>query len=164
MQRRARNRGFTIIEVMIVTTLIAILAVLARAAVLRINTHARASAFWNDCRVFSEAFNRYAQERGSFPADQTVARQLPAGMTDYLRQTNWLRTTPLGGNYEWDNKDAKNSFGVTFNGAIKVTGCTWTTANLQSIDRWFDDGNLSAGNFRVTDAGATVFFVVEVAK
>jgi len=164
MSARLRHRGFTIVELMITVTLIAILAMLVRAEVQRVNTRARASAYWNDCRVFSEAFNRYAQDRGSFPADQTVTGQLPPNMSDYLPQTSWLRTTPLGGRYEWDNKDANNSLGVTFNAAIKVTSCTWTTTNLQKIDTWFDDGNLTTGNFRVTDAGATVIFVIENAS
>ena len=151
-------------ELMIVTLMIAVLGLMARTAVQRVNTRARASAFWNDCRVFSEAFNRYAQEKGDFPADQTTTGVVPTNMAGYLNSTQWLRVTPLGGRYEWDNKDAKNSLGVTFRAAIKVTSCTWTTANLLKIDRWFDDGNLSTGNLRVTDAGATVIFVMEVSR
>ena len=164
MRRRPHNAGFSLFEVAFATLIIALLALASRAAIARINTRANATAYWNDCRVFAEAFNRYAQERGSFPADQTVTGTLPPGMSDYLRQTNWLRTTPLGGRYEWDNKDAKNSLGVIFNGAIKVTSCRWSLDNLSQLDRWFDDGNLSTGNIRATDAGATVLFVVEVSK
>ena len=164
MQSHARHRGFTLVEVMIVTTVIAILAMAARTAVKRVGTRARASAYWNDCRVFAEAFNRYAQEKGSFPADQTKTGVVPANMAGYINSTQWLRATPLGGRYEWDDKSAKNSLGVTFNGAIKVTKCTWKVADLQLIDRWFDDGNLATGSLRVADAGATVFFVVEAGK
>jgi hypothetical protein len=119
--------------------------------------------YWNDCRVFSEALSRYAQEKGSFPADQTVAGVLPPGTGDYLRQAAWLRTTPLGGTYEWDNKDACNSLGVTFNAAVKVMGCTWTLDNLRLLDKWLDDGSLTTGSIRVTDAGSTVIFVIESA-
>ncbi len=158
---RSSRRGFTIVELMIVTTMIAILVAMGRTAIKRINTRARGSAFWNDCRVFAEAFNRCAQEKGSFPADQTVIGVLPSNMDGYLNRNAWLRTTPLGGRYDWDNKDAKNSLGVTFNAAIKVTGCTWTTTDLQKLDKAFDDGNLATGNIRVTDVGATVIFVVE---
>ncbi len=161
MQASTRSRGFTVTELMVVTTLIGILAMMSTAAVQNLGKHAEAAAFVNDGRVFSEAFNRYAQERGSFPADQTAAHQVPTGMADYLKATNWLRTTPLGGTYEWDNKDAANSLGTTFNGAIKVTGCSWTITNLQRLDSWFDDGNLATGNIVVADAGATVYFVIE---
>lgn len=161
MQRRVRNRGFTVTEIMVVTTLISLLAMMSTAAVQRLSKHAESSAFWNDGRVFAEAFGRHAQERGSYPADQTVTGEVPAGMADYLRATNWLRITPLGGRYEWDNKDATNSLGVVFNAAIKVTGCTWTLDNLLRLDQIYDDGNLATGNIIVTDAGTTVFFVIE---
>ncbi len=155
------TRGFTLTEIMIVTTLIAMLAMVSTAAVQRLSKHAESAAFWNDGRVFAEAFGRYAQERGSYPEDQTAMGQVPAGMADYLRSTNWLRITPLGGRYEWDNKEATNSLGVVFNAAIKVTGCTWTFENLERLDRLYDDGNLATGNIIVTDAGTTVFFVIE---
>jgi prepilin-type N-terminal cleavage/methylation domain-containing protein len=161
---RARRHGFTLVEVMIVVLIISLLAMMGRVAVQRLNLRARASAYWNDCRVFSEAFNHYAQEKGNFPPDQNGAGLFPPNMDPYLNRTQWLRKTPLGGTYDWDNKTASNSTGVKFNGAIRVNNCTWTTTNLQKIDRWFDDGNLATGNFRVTDAGATVLFVVEPFK
>jgi len=161
MQSAQCNRGFTVTELMMVTTLIGILTMMGGSAFQRLRRHSEGSAFWNDCRVFAEAFGRHAQERGSYPADQTIPGQVPVGMSEYLRSPNWLRTTPLGGTYEWDNKDAVNSLGVVFNAAIKVTGCTWTIDGLQELDRWFDDGNLATGNIIVTDAGATIYFVVE---
>jgi prepilin-type N-terminal cleavage/methylation domain-containing protein len=161
MQRRVRNRGFTVTEIMVVTTLVSLLAMMSTAAVQRLGKHAESAAYWNDARVFAEAFGRYAQERGSYPEDQTVTGEVPAGMSDYLRTTNWLRITPLGGRYEWDNKDATNSLGVVFNAAIKVTGCSWTITNLLRLDQLYDDGNLTTGNIIVTDAGTTVFFVIE---
>ena len=164
MTSRSRANLFQTWPDMIVVMLIALLGLMGRVAVQRINTRSRASAFWNDCRVFSEAFNRYAQERGDFPADQTKTGVVPANMTGYLSSNQWLKVTPLGGRYDWDNKDAKNSLGVTFRAAIKVTSCTWKLDKLTQIDRWFDDGNLTTGNFRVTDAGATVIFVTEAVR
>ena len=163
MQLASRQsiRGYTLVEVMIVASMIAIVMMGMRAAFLRVTARSQATVFWNDCRVFSEAFSRYAQEKGSYPADQTVASVVPAGMEDYLRSTSWLRTTPLGGTYEWDNKDAHNSLGVTFNAAVKVTGCTWTLDKLLLLDQWLDDGSLTTGSIRVTDAGSTVIFVIE---
>lgn len=164
MRKRSKTAGFSLFEVTFAALIIGIMAMLARVAIIRVNMRARASTFWNDGRVFSEAFNRYAQEKGSFPADQTVAVSMPPGMDGYLKQTNWLRTTPLGGRYEWDNKDAKNSLGVVFNGAIKVTGCTWKLEDLRTLDKWFDDNSITTGTFRVTDVGATAFFVVEAGR
>jgi hypothetical protein len=146
---------------MIVTTLIGIRAMISTAAVQNLSKHAEAAAFVNDGRVFAEAFNRWTQERGSFRVDQTAARQVPVGMNEYLKATNWLRTTPLGGTYGWDNREAVNSLDAPFKGAINVTGCTWKIANLSRLDGWFDDSNLANGNIVVSDAGGTVYFVLE---
>lgn len=161
MDPRASKRGFTLYELQIAVLAIAILAAMSWTAFQRINTRSRGSAFWNDCRVFSEAFYRYAQEKGTFPPDQTTRNTVPPNMTGYLNTTNWLRITPLGGDYEWDDISAANSFGTPFRGAIRVNGATLKLAQLQQIDAWFDDGNMSTGNMRITDGGATVIFIVE---
>lgn len=159
-----RCDGFSLIEVMIVVLTISLLALMGRVAVKRINLRARASSYWNDCRVFSTAFYQYAQEKGDFPADQNGVGLFPPNMDGYLNRTQWLRKTPLGGTYDWDNKTANNSTGVKFSGVIRVNNCNWTTANLLKVDQWYDDGNLATGNIRVTDAGATVLYIMEPLK
>lgn len=161
MKLKSSLRGYSLTELMIMTTLFGLLAMITPPAFQRINARSQGSMFMNDMRVFGEAFGRHAQERGSFPADQTNPHQVPAGMDAYFRQDSWLRTSPLGGTYEWDNKDAVNNLGVTLNAAIKVQGCTWTLAQLQELDRRFDDGDLTTGNLVVTDAGTTVVYVIE---
>lgn len=156
--------GFTLVEVMIVVLIIGILAMMTRVAVKRINLRARSAAYWSDCRVFSEAFHRYAQEKGSFPPDQGGAGLFPAAMAGYIKPAQWLRTTPLGGTYDWDNETASNSTRVKFRAALRINKCNWPIANLQQLDRWFDDGNIATGTFRVTDAGATILYVIEPLK
>eukprot|EP01034_Spumella_vulgaris_P009731 gene9731-12349_t len=72
MSTVSSRRGFSLTEVMIVTTLIGILAMLSQSAFQHLSARAQSAAYWNDVRVFAEAFNRHAQERGAYPADQTL--------------------------------------------------------------------------------------------
>ena len=141
--------------------IVGILALLAVETIAQVQLRAKSAAYLNDCRVFSAAFFHYAQEKGDFPPDQNGRKIFPAVMDGYLSRSQWLRMTPLGGDYDWDNKDATNSFGVRFKAAIRLNGCTMTLPQLRKIDGWIDDGNLATGVLRVTDAGATVFFVME---
>jgi len=145
---------------MIVTSLIAMLAASALAAFQRVSIRAQASAYFGDVRVFSEGFGRHAQEKGAYPAAGTPG-QVPPGMTDYLRESNWQKRSPIGGQYEWIDKDTAVGLGLPYNAAIRVAGCTWTMDQLRLLDGWFDDGNLSTGSFAVADAGTTVYFVIE---
>jgi hypothetical protein len=48
-----------------------------------------------------------------------------------------------------------------FKAVIRINGCPMKVSELQQIDNWIDDGNLTKGNFRVTDAGATVLYIIE---
>jgi len=161
MKATVRCRGFTLMEVMIVVALIGILGGMARLAISRATLRARGTAYLNDCRVFAEAFQRYAMEKGRYPADQTRRGRVPTEMVPYLRSAAWLRRTPLGGDYEWDDSRASTPLRPRVAAAIRVNGCTLRIQELEQIDRWYDDGNLGTGNLRATNAGTRVFYIIE---
>ena len=54
-----------------------------------------------DLRVFSAAFQSYAQEKGDWPPGDAVPGAFPPGMAGHLGKTNWERVTPVGGLYTW---------------------------------------------------------------
>ncbi len=158
---RTAPAGFSLIEVMIVVTVIGILGGMARVAFAHVTLRARAAAYINDCRVFSEAFQRYTTEKGAMPPEQTRRRTVPTGMGTYLRASDWLKETPIGGDYEWDTNAIGIARRLGFNGGIRVNGSKLKLADLRQIDRWFDDGNLATGNLIVRNGGARVFFILE---
>lgn len=143
-QRTKAYPGFTLVEIMIVVVIIGMLAAMAVPAFQQVRERSQNSALANDLRIFAEAFETYAMEYGSYPADAGVG-VVPAemlGEKSSLDVVKFTATTPVGGRYDWD----ENVFG--FAGAVSVTDTTMSTAQLQQFDADFDDGNLSTGQFR----------------
>ena len=52
-------------------------------------------------------------------AAECAAGVMPAGMTGRLNDTTWLRTTPMGGKYNWENNQLH--FGVRNQAAIAIS-------------------------------------------
>lgn len=158
MRNVSKQRGFTLVEIMIVVTIIGILATLALPAFQRVTLRTRGTAFLNEGRVFAEAFTRYAQENGQFPSASGRAN-FPDEMEGYIKRETWGRTTPVGGNYSWDDYRNRNRSG--HNGAIMVTRATLDMPEMRLIDSWLDDGNIRTGNIQVRAGGSTIYYMVE---
>ncbi|HEY1794189.1 MAG TPA: hypothetical protein VGG34_14830 [Opitutaceae bacterium] len=112
--------------------------------------NARSSAVMNDLRVYAGAFQAYAQEHGDWPAGGAAPGAFPAGMDGYLNQTNWQRTTPIGGNYEFATQSPQggNRYAAVIIIASSTANPVTSDANqLTDIDKKLDDGNLATGNF-----------------
>jgi prepilin-type N-terminal cleavage/methylation domain-containing protein len=148
MQRhKGFNEAFTLVEIMIVVSVIALLAMIAVPSFLRAREQARSAKFVNALRIASGAFEVYAAEHNGYPAD--VSRGIvPPGMATYFGKTfDWTKPTPFGGNWDWDY----NVFGFT--AAVSAVGMNSTTAQMLEIDSKFDNGDLSSGAFQ--DVGSS---------
>ena len=117
-----RAAGFTLVEIMIVVSVIALLAVMVVPSFLRARQQAQNAKFMNGLRVASGAFEQYAIEHGAYPPDVNRG-VVPTGMETYFGPTfDWTKPTPIGGNWDWDYM----VFGFT--AAVSVVG---TTASAQ---------------------------------
>ena len=113
--------------------------------------NARSSAVMNDLRVYSGAFQAYAQEHGDWPPGGGAPGVFPAGMEGYLSQTNWSRTTPIGGNYQFATQSPQGGGRYA---AVIIIACVGeqrrsrpTSTSSPTSTRKLDDGNLVTGNF-----------------
>jgi prepilin-type N-terminal cleavage/methylation domain-containing protein len=146
MKIMRRAAAFTLVEIMIVVSIIALLALMALPSFLRAREHARAAKFMNGVRIATDAFQMYATENNAYPADVNRA-VVPAGMALYFGPTlDWRKPTPIGGNWDWDY----HVFGFT--AGVSVVGSSADVTQMTDIDGKLDDGNLSTGAFKGTAA------------
>ena len=138
--------GFTLVEIMIVVSIIALLTVIAVPSFLRARQRAQNAKLVNGLRIASDAFQMYATEHGDYPADVNRAT-VPAGMDLYFGANfDFTKPTPIGGNWDWDYKQ----FGFT--AGVSVIGSGVGDTRMSEIDATIDDGDLNTGGFQNTAA------------
>jgi len=150
--------GFTILELMIVVAIIGLLVVLAIPNFVKQRMRTQDTAFLNDLRVLSAAFEQYAIERGDYPPDTGPGSE-PAGFSEYMpSHIHWGEEPRIGGNWEWDRaKDrASKIFGVY--AGLSVVAPQRTSSQMADIDAEMDDGDLDTGRFRRRDGGYICVF------
>jgi prepilin-type N-terminal cleavage/methylation domain-containing protein len=140
------NRGFTVIEIMIATAIIGLLAVLAMPAISNSGIRTKNRIFATEIKTAGHAFVQYAIDHDTYPADTTPS-MMPSGMSGYLSRFRWTEETAIGGKWDWDS----NQFGVS--AAVSVHSPDWSTEQMAKIDGLIDDGNLATGQFRARVSG-----------
>jgi prepilin-type N-terminal cleavage/methylation domain-containing protein len=144
MEIMRRTSAFTLVEIMIVVSIIALLALMALPGFLRARQRAQDAKFMNALRVANDAFQMYATENNAYPGDVNRA-VVPAGMAMYFGPTlNWTKPTPIGGNWDWDY----HVFGFT--AGVSVVGSPADVTQMTDVDANLDDGDLSTGGFKST--------------
>ena len=138
---RRRRAAFTLVEIMIVVVIIGLLAAIAIPAFKRVQMSAQTSRAANDFRDFSQAFETYATQNGTWPANAS-AGVVPAGMSGSFKTSVWAATTSIGGRWNWDRSLGSVSAGVS------IQNFTASDAQLAAIDAKLDDGDLSSGVFQ----------------
>ena len=151
---KQKNRGFTLVEIMIVVIIIGVLAVMAYPAFLKVKTHSLASRIANDFRSFSGLFEVYTLDNGTFPADASPGA-IPAGMENYIKTSDWTSMSPIGGNYDW----IYNGPTGTPVAAIAISGYTTGDEPLLKLDEIMDDGSLGSGIIQKT--GGSIIYIIE---
>ncbi len=149
-----RTSAFTLVEIMIVVAIIALLAAMALPSFLRARERAKDAKFMNALRIATDAFQMYAMENNTYPADANRA-VVPAGMALYFGPTlDWTKPTPIGGDWDWDY----HVFGFT--AGVSVIASPVDATQLTEVDAKIDDGDLSSGAFKST-AGDRYTSIIE---
>lgn len=173
--RRGRTRGFALLEVAFALLIMVLGASLVLLLAGRSQQRRNCDNYIQDLRVFSAAFADYHQQHNTWPPASFANAALPAEISQTLKDTNWLKGSPVGGNYGWVAPDPASTAdhgpgrGWGGRGAVTLTAFApgfplgLNQSDLLYIDGQIDDGNLATGRFRTGFNGWPVY-LVEAAK
>lgn len=163
-----RQRGFTIVELLVVIVVIAVLASVTIVVYSGARTRAQATQIATDLKAIEKAFHLYKQSIGlaTWPSDNDATYltgnanpTIATIITAQIGFRNFLATAPvptgIGVSYAFD------SDGDTYDGcSTNTSGVDIYVANatnndlMQAVDSAMDDGNLGCGRVRI---GGTSF-------
>ena len=164
---RQSNAAFSLIELMVVVTILSLLFLIAVPTYQRLQRKARTAAIVTDFRVYATAFQAHAHDTGTWPPE-SPAGVVPTGMTpEELKFDDWVHITPMGGKFDWENNQVHpggTSPGGRWRAAITISPTSDApivndAALLLDIDRAIDDGDLNAGSFRLGFGGNPLFVI-----
>ncbi|MFA5356562.1 MAG: prepilin-type N-terminal cleavage/methylation domain-containing protein [Candidatus Omnitrophota bacterium] len=140
-----KNKGFTLVEIMIVVAIIALLAAIAIPNLLRQRITANESAAQATLRTISTAFETYAAaNNGQYPTD--VATQLIGVTPPYLNEnyfTKCVAATPCSG------------YVYAVSGTLATTGYTVTARPVSCTTSGTKSYQVTTGSVLSTDVACT---------
>ena len=148
-------RGFTLIELMIVVTLIGVLSSVAIPYYQSYTDKARLTGMAVRLGKWANEFSIWAQAYGKYPDDSHIVLPPEAGGELAIDNTTWLASTGLGGNWNWEGPDNYPYAGIA------ILGATASAKQIVLFDQIIDDGNLATGKFRLTANGRHTYILNE---
>lgn len=149
------SRGFSIMELIVVVTLITTLATAVLLMVQGQTNKSKLSSVANTARMINEAASVYRMENGVWPKDvdnsivpPEIAASLPANL--------FRRDSAVGGRWDWNGPGSSlGQVGVSIRYATKSEA---DLKLLQSLDELMDDGDLKRGLTFVVESKPRFYF------
>ncbi len=141
---RSRS-GFTLIELVAIVVVLAILSGVAIPKYIDYSERARVASTAYSWRVLTNALNQYIIDNsGAIPPNVQDA-QMPPALTPYFTLSEYTRTPPVGGMWDYDEWSNFAGGGAGLIVSVSITQSPAPSSTFQRIDAIVDDGNTSTG-------------------
>ena len=147
------NRGFSLVEILVVIAVIGIIAAIAVPYIGTIREKARVASTVHDFRTFRTAFYSYSLMRNGYPPDSHNELPKGVGMEAFLAADSFERDAAISGRFNWEGPERYPYAGIS------LTTTNASQSELEAVDDILDDGNLSTGYFRRTPNGRYTYII-----
>ncbi len=146
------STGFSLLEIMVVVTVLGIICSLAIPAYKKLIRHTTNSLMSNELRVASGALEYYSVDKGTWPPDGNGG--WPSELSGYLPPPDcWNQPTPIGGTWSW----ALNTDNAL--ASLRINNYTIPEDQVADIDKLIDDGDPASGN--LFKSGRSLVYVLQ---
>ncbi len=138
LQNVRRNRGFTLIEIMVVVVILGILAAVVVPRIMDRPDDARIAKARQDIRVLESSLNLYKLDNFNYPSTQQGLESLVSQPSGEPQARNWksggyikqLPKDPWGNDYQYLNPGVKGEFDISPLGADNRPGGEGAAADI----------------------------------
>ena len=153
-ERRRRVRGLVLVEVLLILLVLALAGALLFVVLGRVRHNGRLENFGAELQAYAATIEQARAERGRWPA---TAEEAGPRLVD----GGWLDGSDFGGEYGWVPPAAGRPGMITLTAFAPGFPLELTRADLLTLDRNIDDGDLATGRFRTGFNGWPVWLVAD---
>ncbi|MGV6814315.1 MAG: type II secretion system protein [Phycisphaerales bacterium] len=148
-----RYSAFTMIELVVVITVIGILAAIVVPKFANAQADSRVAAAGEDILSMARTVEQYYHKNGYWPAD-TAAGVTPPELVALLKNNEaFAKPCPIGNAYDYGHVTATGSHTVTIGLVTSLSTSSISQDDAAALDAHLDDGVLTTGKFQAVGTG-----------